>query len=101
MWILLHLRLTRRRQVDPSLQLVDRATQLAKLFPAAFIVMGHTHIPQSVSAGDARYINVGSWAEHDDESERAARTHLVIHVTAEGAEAKLLTWGPEGPVDVS
>ena len=99
-WALVHLFLARRRQVDPSTQLADRATQLVKLFPAAFIVMGHTHIPQSIRAGDATYINVGSWAEHEDESERAARTHLVIHVTPSGAEAQFKPWGPAGPVDV-
>lgn len=99
-WALVHLLLARRRQVDPSTQLADRATQLVKLFPAAFIVMGHTHIPQSIRAGDATYINVGSWAEHEDESERAARTHLVIHVTPSGAEAQFKRWGPAGPVDI-
>jgi predicted phosphodiesterase len=90
--------LARQRNVDPSVQLADRATHLAKLFPAAFIVMGHTHIPQSVAAGDATYINVGSWAEHEEvNGERAARTHLVIHPTANGAEAQFCRWGPSGP----
>jgi UDP-2,3-diacylglucosamine pyrophosphatase LpxH len=100
-WALLHLGLARRRHVDPSKQLADRATHLVKLFPAAFVVMGHTHIPQSIRAGDATYINVGSWAEHEDESEKAARTHLVIHVTPGGAEAHFHTWGPTGPVPVT
>lgn len=101
-WALLHLGLARRRQVDASVQLADRAAHLAKLFPAAFIVMGHTHIPQSLRAGDATYINVGSWAEHEDEaSERAARTHLVIHVTESGPEAHFRTWGPTGPEERS
>lgn len=100
-WALLNRRLTRGRHVDPSVQLADRAAQLATLFPAAFIVMGHTHVPQSVRAGDATYINVGSWAEHEDEGERAARTHLVIHVTPKGAEAHFRTWGPSGPEPAS
>lgn len=93
--------LARRRNVDPSRQLADRASQLATLFPAAFIVMGHTHIPQSIRTGAATYINVGSWAEHEDGSERAARTHLVIHPTADGAEAHFCRWEEAGPVNVS
>jgi UDP-2,3-diacylglucosamine pyrophosphatase LpxH len=97
-WALGHVLLARQRNVDASVQLADRATQLATLFPAAFIVMGHTHIPQTVPAGDATYINVGSWAEHDEENgERAARTHLVIDVTPNGPEARFCRWGPEGP----
>ena len=96
-WALIHLGLARQRHVDPSRQLADRATQLATLFPAAFIVMGHTHIPQTVRAGAATYVNVGSWAEHEDGTERAARTHLVIHVTPEGPEAQFCTWSATGP----
>lgn len=96
-WALVHLVLARQRNVDPSRQLADRATQLAALFPAAFIVMGHTHVPQSVRAGAATYINLGSWAEHEDGTERAARTHLVIHVEAAGPEAHFYTWSATGP----
>ena len=60
------------------------------------------------------YINLGSWAEEEEESDgqqapahdsdlwklafRAARTHLVIRPLAEGAEAEFLTWDPDtGP----
>lgn len=96
-WVGVHLGLARQRNVDPSRQLAERASQLASLFPAAFIVMGHTHIPQTVRAGASTYINVGSWAEHEDGSERAARTHLVIHVTPSGPEAHFCAWSPSGP----
>src|SRR5690606_28748801 len=44
-WSLLHRRLVRARQIDPAEQMQLRASQLAALFPAAFVVMGHTHIP--------------------------------------------------------
>ena len=72
--------------------------QLAKLFPAAFVVMGHTHIPKYTPAGDATYVNLGSWAEDEDgeatpgEAPRATRTHLVIHVGEARPEARLFTW---------
>jgi len=100
-WTLLHVYFSRKRAIDPAEHMVDRAAQLAKLFPAAFVVMGHTHVPAAVPAGDATYINVGSWAEEVDEPEmptyRAARTHLVIHVRNERAEAQFCTWEDSGP----
>jgi UDP-2,3-diacylglucosamine pyrophosphatase LpxH len=118
-WLLLHFYFSRQRVLDPTDHLADRATQLSKLFPAAFVVMGHTHIPAAVPAGTATYINVGSWAEEaedeppsaeakDDGAEargaqsassayRAARTHLVIHVRNERAEAHFCTWEDTGP----
>ena len=72
------------------------------LFPAAFVVMGHTHTPARIpiAEGAATYVNVGSW--HEGESDdagayRAARTHLVIHPAGAGAEAEFLAWGAEGP----
>ena len=103
-WILLHVYFSRQRTIDPAEQMVERAAHLAKLFPAAFVVMGHTHVPAAVPAGDATYINVGSWAEEAPEVEessapvyRAARTHLVIHVRNEQAEAHFCTWENDGP----
>jgi len=116
-WIGLHVYFSRQRTVDASEHMVDRAAHLAKLFPAAFVVMGHTHIPVSVAAGDATYINVGSWAEEVDErppavvvedgppttidlAYRAARTHLVIHVRNDRAEAHFCSWEDTGPQPV-
>jgi UDP-2,3-diacylglucosamine pyrophosphatase LpxH len=100
-WILLHVYFSRQRTIDPAEQMVERAAHLAKLFPAAFVVMGHTHIPAAVPAGDATYINVGSWAEEAAEPSvpayRAARTHLVIHVRNEQPEAQFCTWEDNGP----
>jgi len=100
-WTLLHVYFSRQRTVDPTEHMVDRAAHLAKLFPAAFVVMGHTHVPAAVPAGDATYINVGSWAEEADEpampTYRAARTHLVIHVRNDRAEAEFCTWEDSGP----
>jgi len=100
-WALFHRHLTSQRTVDVGDHLVLKASQLAKLFPAAFVVMGHTHTPVNVPAGESStYINLGSWAEDEaasgDEPEwgssRATRTHLVIHVNDRRAEANLFTW---------
>jgi UDP-2,3-diacylglucosamine pyrophosphatase LpxH len=97
-WALFHRHLSAQRTVDPAEQLVMKAGQLAKLFPAAFVVMGHTHTPVYTPAGTATYVNLGSWAE-DEEGEtpggdapRATRTHLVIHVGDAAPEARLFTW---------
>ena len=97
-WALFHRHLLTQRTVDPAEQLVLKASQLAKLFPAAFVVMGHTHTPVHVPAGEATYINLGSWAEDevtetpDWAAPRATRTHLVIHVEDARPEASLFTW---------
>jgi len=109
-WALLHRYLTTQRQLDPAEQLVDRAAKLAKLFPAAFVVMGHTHIPVEVPVNDgsSTYINLGSWAENEEpeadgasphaNANAAARTHLVIHPGAAGAVAEFLKWdSTDGP----
>jgi len=101
-WSLLNRHLSRQRCVDPAAQLVDRASQLARLFPAAFVVMGHTHVPTAVRAGEATYINVGSWAEEEPDADggepyRAARTHLVIRVRQGAPEAHFCAWAPDGP----
>lgn len=106
-WSLLNRYLARQRQVDPAVTLIDRASQLARLFPAAFVVMGHTHVPLAIPAGQSTYINVGSWSEEEPEGHdapsggyRAARTHLVIHEAESGAEAMFCEWSPEGPIPV-
>ena len=78
---------------------------MRRLFPAAFVVMGHTHTPAmvSVAEGTATYVNVGSWHEAEADGEegprafRAARTHLVIHPAASGPQAEFLAWGAAGP----
>jgi UDP-2,3-diacylglucosamine pyrophosphatase LpxH len=111
-WTLLHVYFSRQRMIDPAEHMVDRATHLAKLFPAAFVVMGHTHVPAAVPAGTATYINVGSWAEEapdstatphegQDHGYRAARTHLVIHVRDERAVARFCAWGEAGPEELT
>jgi UDP-2,3-diacylglucosamine pyrophosphatase LpxH len=110
-WTLAHLHLRARRRawfgkrLDNDEALLERAGHLAHLFPAAFVVMGHTHTPAmvAVAQGAATYVNVGSWHEAEiDENEtkpshRAARTHLVIHPAPSGPTAEFLAWSPDGP----
>lgn len=89
--------LSKARVVDPAETMRERAAHLARLFPAAFVVMGHTHVPTTARAGDATYVNLGSWVEEDGASYRAARTHLVIEMGERGPEASFCTWEPDGP----
>ncbi len=102
-WILGHRYLAKQRKIDPTEELADRANHLARLLPAAFVVMGHTHAPAELTVADgaAKYINLGSWAEEEPEGEgvayRAARTHLVIKVRDGRPTAELLSWNDEGP----
>lgn len=89
-----------RGSVSPAKHMTDRAARISELFRAPYIVMGHTHVPTSVRAGEATYINVGSWSEEDDPTStyRAARTHAVIHQRDGKTEALLYEWHPEeGP----
>lgn len=104
-WTLASRHLARQRRLDPGDDMVGRAGQLARLFPAAFVVMGHTHAPTRVPVNDggSTYINVGSWAEEEPEaaaasaeeappSYRAPRTHLVITMEGGAPKAEFLTW---------
>ncbi|HEY8088999.1 MAG TPA: hypothetical protein VIF09_14165 [Polyangiaceae bacterium] len=109
-WLLLHRHFSKQRKewfgakLDNDATLVERAGHLAHLFPAAFVVMGHTHSPAMVpvAEGTATYVNVGSWHEAEPNadgtgSHRAARTHLVIHPEGSGAKAEFLAWSDAGP----
>lgn len=105
-WAVAHRYLASQRQLDPAEEMAARAGTLARLLPAAFVVMGHTHIPleQPVTGGgDATYINLGSWAEeeeldtHGHAAYRAARTHLVIELDEGRPVAELRAWKDEGP----
>jgi len=113
--LLAHRQLSAQRRIwfgeklDNDATLVDRAGRLATLFPAAFVVMGHTHSPVMVpvAQGTSIYVNVGSWHESEDEANepasfKAARTHLVIHPAraghaGAGPVGEFLTWAPAGP----
>lgn len=88
-----------RGSVDPSEILREQATRVAALFPAAFIVMGHTHNPEvrPREDGAGTYVNLGAWAEEEAEEEDApplpaSRTHLVVCVDGDTPTAELLAW---------
>jgi UDP-2,3-diacylglucosamine pyrophosphatase LpxH len=105
-WALGNRHLATRRTADPAERMTARAASLATLFPAAFVVMGHTHTPAKVAinGGEATYINLGSWAEEEADASqppeatyRATRTHLVIHQGDRGPVAELLAWDRDAP----
>jgi len=93
----------RREGVEPSAILRDRAGRVARLFPAAVVVMGHTHLPEVRSTGvQATYFNLGGWAEQEASDGhaptlRATRTHLVLTREVAGPSARLLTWDDGAP----
>jgi hypothetical protein len=95
----------KRVAINPSDELRERAARVAGVFPAAFIVMGHTHLPEvrPVGPGAPTYVNLGAWAEDDAPDGRtpalpASRTHLVIVHDDETPIAELLIWDSErGP----
>jgi UDP-2,3-diacylglucosamine pyrophosphatase LpxH len=98
-WVLGNHYLSKQRQLDPAEQMADRASQLIRLLPAAFVVMGHTHTPveKPIGGGAATYINVGAWAEEEVEEGSAPRTHLVIRLQDGKPVAELRTWHADGP----
>jgi UDP-2,3-diacylglucosamine pyrophosphatase LpxH len=106
-----------RTDIEPSQELRDHAALIATLFPAAFIVMGHTHMPEvhSPDGSPSVYVNLGAWAGHDEDAPgkdatearaSASRTHLVLRTETDGrAVAELRVWdattGPRRFVSVS
>lgn len=99
-----------RKDIEPSSELRDRAARVATLFPAAFVVMGHTHLPEvhERSGSPSVYVNLGAWAGHENEEPgaggadapgAASRTHFVLHAATDGRDvAELRVWDPSsGP----
>ncbi len=102
LWLVGSWRLAQNRPIDPVIELAKRARELADLFSVPFVVMGHSHVPtrDEVAAGRATYFNVGSWTE--EQGERTARTHLVIHPGELAPRASFLRWDRElGPTELS
>jgi UDP-2,3-diacylglucosamine pyrophosphatase LpxH len=93
-----------RGEIDPSAALRERAARVGSVFPAAFVVMGHTHLPElRATRPDSSYVNVGAWAEEELEggettSLPATRTHLVVERAEGRPTATLFAWDSEsGP----
>jgi len=83
-----------RPDIDPSSALRERAARVTRLMPAAFVVMGHTHLPEVSPApgGSSTYVNLGSW-DGDDDVANAERTHFVVYEREDGkAVAELFVW---------
>lgn len=98
-----------RGTIDASEALRERATRVAALLPTAFVVMGHTHLPEMRATGfrDRTYVNLGAWAEEEEQAldddtappRPASRTHLVVEIDGDGPRAELLRWDAEaGPI---
>jgi UDP-2,3-diacylglucosamine pyrophosphatase LpxH len=101
-----HDRLVARRELDAGRRMEARADDVARLFPAPFVVMGHTHAPRRVPlAHGAVYINTGTWAEEADPhglvTPPAPRTHFVVEAGAspggggEEVRGELRAWDPK------
>jgi UDP-2,3-diacylglucosamine pyrophosphatase LpxH len=91
-----------RQHIDPSNELRERATRVARLFPAAFVVMGHTHLPEvrTGAENESTYVNLGAWADANEGGTwTSSRTHFVVHAEDDGcATAELRIWDAEtGP----
>ncbi len=96
-----------RGPIDASEALRERGLRVGAIFPAAFVVMGHTHLPEVCrgSAEAGTYVNLGAWADEEDEGPEgnaapkpASRTHLVVRLVDGAPSAELLRWSsPEGP----
>jgi hypothetical protein len=88
-----------RATLDASDALRAGAAAVAGLFPAALVVMGHTHLPEMTRRprGGATYVNLGAWAEEDTPDGTspplpASRTHLVVCQNDDRLTAKLIRW---------
>ena len=92
-----------RRSLEPSAELRERSALVARVFPAAFIVMGHTHLPEVRATNtNSTYVNLGAWAEDELEEGAspklpASRTHLVVARGGDEPRAELLIWDTDGP----
>jgi UDP-2,3-diacylglucosamine pyrophosphatase LpxH len=91
-----------RHTPEPSAELRERSALVARLFPAAFIVMGHTHLPEMKPTEATTYVNLGAWAEEESADGSppalpATRTHFVITCTGEKPSAELRIWDTDGP----
>jgi hypothetical protein len=91
------------RVIDPEGPLRKGAARVAELFPAPFIVMGHTHDPLMERVKDGvTYINLGAWAVDDVDSEGTHAmppcTHAVIRCVDGKPRAELRRWSSESGV---
>jgi UDP-2,3-diacylglucosamine pyrophosphatase LpxH len=87
------------RDLAPTTRMRKGAAQLARMFGARYIVMGHTHEAESRAlTDDATYVNVGHWGEDDVPEERGEHVTTpctFLWLAAENSyRAELLRWDP-------
>ena len=83
------------RVVDARVALRRGAERVAELFPARFVVMGHTHDPRMEPLnGQSTYVNLGHWSVDDLDAKVAPApcTYLVLRAHGGRHQAELLTW---------
>jgi UDP-2,3-diacylglucosamine pyrophosphatase LpxH len=91
------------RTLEPSAALREGSKGVVGLFPAAFVVMGHTHLPEvRATTAHTTYVNLGTWIEEDTpdgvrSSLPSTRTHLVVGSAEGGASGELRVWSAGGP----
>jgi UDP-2,3-diacylglucosamine pyrophosphatase LpxH len=84
------------RVIDPREAIKEGARRVSKLFPARFVVMGHTHDPVMESIGEeTTYVNLGNWSTDllNDDGPEAPCSHLVIRRVQGRLEAELIAAG--------
>jgi hypothetical protein len=89
------------RGLEPMDRMRDNASNIASMFDARWVIMGHTHQAQLTPVRDCTYVNLGYWGEDDVPEERvkdAPRspcTYLVIRHQEGDYRAELLSWKAE------
>jgi hypothetical protein len=88
------------RVFDPKETIKESARRVAKLLPARFIVMGHTHEPVMEPIDEeTTYVNLGNWTGDnlDDNAPKAPCSHLVIRHVEGQLKAELVSIWPRAP----
>lgn len=87
------------RDLAPIRRMRQSAREIARLFDARYVVMGHTHVAEeSILDESARYLNVGHWGSDDIPEEQAEGlpqtpcTYLLLTRGVEGYRHQLLRW---------
>ena len=95
----------RGSNTGPQVAMQRGAEEIAKLFTARWVLMGHTHRPVVTKVGPAAsYVNLGCWGQDDPPDERIAShkspcTYFVIRQQDGEYVGELLRWDPSsGPV---